>query len=89
MENTLNKDEIAEKVIAILEREDPLPEANLEDKLDYRYLDTGHIASFSIMNLIVELEDTFDIKLSSEDTQSDQFRTARGLVSIISGYLSL
>ncbi|SVC42357.1 uncharacterized protein METZ01_LOCUS295211 [marine metagenome] len=41
------------------------------------------------MNLIVELEDAFDMKLSSEDTQSDQFRTARGLVSIISGYLSI
>ncbi|NQU57230.1 MAG: hypothetical protein HQ513_08340 [Rhodospirillales bacterium] len=79
----MNKDEIIKKVIAILERDDPLPKGTLEVKLAYRYLDAGHIDSFAIMNFIVELEAAFDIALSSEDTQSDEFRTVGGIVTII------
>lgn len=81
----MNKDEITQKVIALLEREEPLPVETLEEKLAYRYLDEGHIDSFAIMNFIVELEAIFDVTLSPEDTQSDAFRTPGGLVSIFTG----
>ena len=79
----MNKDEVARKILAILERSEPLPRDTLKEKLTYRYLDEGHIDSFAIMNIIVEFEDVFDITLSSEDTQSDEFRTAAGLVTIV------
>ena len=79
----MNKDEVTKTVIATLERDEPLPKETVEEKLAYRYLDEGHIDSFSIMNLIVEFEVAFNITLSSEDTQSDEFRTASGLVTLI------
>lgn len=82
---TLNNDAIIKRIIAIIERGNPLPSDTLTEKLAYRYLDEGHIDSFAILNLIVELEDEFYITLSPEDTQSDEFRTAGGLVSIIKG----
>ena len=85
----MNKDEVARKILAILERSEPLPGDTLKEKLAYRYLDEGHIDSFAIMNIIVEFEDVFDITLSSEDTQSDEFRTAGGLVTIIEERLTI
>ena len=85
----MNNDEVARKIIAILERSEPLPGDILKEKLAYRYLDEGHIDSFAIMNIIVEFEDVFDITLSSEDTQSDEFRTAGGLVTIIEERLTI
>ena len=79
----MKKDEVTKKILAILEHDDPLPKETMEEKLDYRYLDNGHIDSFAIINLIVEIEVAFDIVLSPEDTQSDEFRTPGGLVTLI------
>ena len=76
-------EDITTKVLAIIEKKKIIPLQNIEEKLDYRYLDEGHVDSFSLLNLILELESEFDIKLSAEDTESDNFRTPRGIVSII------
>ena len=75
--------EICSKVIEILENKASLPGEMLEEKLAYRYLDAGHIDSFSILNMIIEIEDTFAITLSAEDIESDSFRTPGGLTEII------
>ena len=48
---------------------------NDEDFLNFRYLDSGHIDSFEIMHLIVNIE--------AEDTESDEFRYIEGLVEMI------
>ena len=71
------------QIIAILEKHDPLPGDTVAEKLAYRYLDTGHIDSFAIMGFIIELEESFGVSLLPEDTQSDEFRTAGGLVRLI------
>ena len=81
----MNDVEISSIIISVLEKKELLPGDTTEEKLAYRYLDTGHIDSFSILNLIVEIENAFDITLSPEDTQSDEFRTPGGLVSLIKG----
>tara|TARA_Y100001970_G_scaffold293410_1_gene440018 strand:+ start:3003 stop:3245 length:243 start_codon:yes stop_codon:yes gene_type:complete len=78
-------EDITTKVLAIIEKKKIIPLQNIEEKLDYRYLDEGHVDSFSLLNLILELESEFDIKLSAEDTESDNFRTPRGIVLIING----
>ena len=54
-----------------------------KEKLKYRYLDAGHIDSLAIINFMIELEEKFNISLSPEDTQSDEFRYIEGLVKII------
>ena len=85
----MDKDEVCRRVVALIERDEPLPVESLENKLDYRYLDSGHIDSFAIIDFIFELEDTFKIQFTAEDTQSDQFRTPRGVILTICGYLSI
>nr|WP_321271238.1 acyl carrier protein [uncultured Tolumonas sp.] len=52
--------------------------------LTYRYLDAKHLDSFGLIQFIVEIEDEFDIELTPEDTQSDEFRYVGGLVELIS-----
>ena len=47
---------------------------NDEDFLNFRYLDSGHIDSFEIMHLIVNIEQEFNIRIEAEDTESDEFR---------------
>ena len=47
------------------------------------YMDAGHVDSLQIIGLIIDVEDEFDIILSSEDTESDEFRTLGGLSQIV------
>lgn len=70
-------------ICARLERVGPIPCESEADRKGYRYLDAGHISSFDLMPFILEIEDTFDIVLTPEDTQSDAFRTVGGLADII------
>ena len=79
----LDKLEINKRVLKILEKKKPIPLEDLIEKLDYRYLDEGHVDSFSILNIIMELETEFNIDLTAEDTESDNFRTPGGIVKII------
>jgi acyl carrier protein len=79
----MNKDNIQKKIINLLERNDPIPGDMISDKMSYRYLDAGHIDSLSIINFIIELEEIFNITLTPEDTQSDDFRFISGLATMI------
>lgn len=79
----MNKSEIENAIIALLERNGEIPGDKLDNKLSYRYLDAGHIDSFSLISFIMEIEETFGITLSPEDTQSDEFRYISGLAALI------
>jgi len=73
----------AEAIISVLERNGAIPGATVDDKLPYRFLDKGHIDSLGIMGFIMEIEEIFNIELSPEDTQSDEFRSVGGLANLI------
>ncbi len=77
-----------EYVIGLLEDRGPIPASNKAEKLAYRYLDSGHIDSISLIHFIAAIEDEFDIELTPEDTQSDEFRFVGGLGSLISARIS-
>ena len=47
------------------------------------YMDAGHIDSLQIIGFIIDVEDEFGIVLSSDDTESDEFRTLGGLSQIV------
>lgn len=47
------------------------------------YLDNGIIDSLGIIMMITEFEETFDIRFSAEDMQSQEFQTVGGLIEII------
>ncbi|HNV69526.1 MAG TPA: acyl carrier protein [Candidatus Ozemobacteraceae bacterium] len=68
-----------------LEKKAPLPpESTLPA---YRYLDRGHVDSLGLIKFIFEIEEEFQIQLTPEDTQSDEFRTIGGLAAMIRGKL--
>ena len=76
-------DDICGSITDLLEKRGPiLLEGGLE-KQDYRYLDEGHVDSIGLIQFILEVEEIFDISLTSQDTKSDQFRTIKGLGQIV------
>ncbi len=81
--NTSMTDSIFNFILALLEKHGPVPGADENEKLAYRFLETGHIDSFGLNDFIMEIEDEFDITLTPEDAQSEEFRTIGGLTEII------
>lgn len=55
---------------------------NDEKFLNYRYLDK-HLDSFGIIQFIMAVEEEFSISLLPEDTESEEFRTIKGIIKII------
>lgn len=52
------------------------------------YMDAGHVDSLHIIGFIIDVEDEFEIVLSSDETESDEFRTLGGLTAIVSRKLA-
>ena len=61
---------------------------NMEVDIDARYIDSGLIDSFDMINLIDHIEDMYKIKFSPQDFQDPRFFTIRGLCELISGKIS-
>ena len=78
----MSKD-ISNIITSLLEKRGPVPGSTEKEKLEYRFLDSGYVDSFDLIHFIIEIEDTFDITLTPEDTQSENFRTIEGLIKII------
>ena len=79
----MTQKKIFEKLIEILEKNKKLPFRTKKKILNFRYLDVGFIDSIQIMSLIISIEKTFKIKISARDTESNDFRTVKGLIKII------
>jgi acyl carrier protein len=75
------EDEIKPFIVALLSKKAPLPPGIQIDS--FRYLDYGQVDSMGLVKFVVDLEDRFDIELSAEDTQSDEFRYVGGLAALI------
>lgn len=78
----MNQKQITAFIFDLFEQKGSLPE-NLEDKLSFRYLDEGIIDSMALIHFIMQIEEQFEIELTPEDTQSDEFRTVGGLINLI------
>jgi acyl carrier protein len=77
------KNEIFNFIISLLEKHGPIPAENDDGRMSYRFLEEGHIDSFGLNDFIMEIEDQFNVALSFEDAQSEEFRSVGGLVEII------
>ena len=75
-------------IVSLLEKHGPVPGQDEMEKLTYRFLETGHIDSFKLNEFIMEIEDQYNIVLSPEDIQSDQFRSIGGLFEIIKKHIN-
>lgn len=78
---------IQTKVIELIEKHGKIDSKTMDEKLEYRYLDHGHIDSFALMGFIFDLEEAFGIELGTEQTQSDEFRYPLGLAKVIENIL--
>ena len=48
-----------------------------------RYIDSGLIDSFDIINLVIFIESSYSIKFSSDDFQDSRFFTINGLSELV------
>lgn len=55
----------------------PLPDPDVE------LISSGLLDSMSIVTLVVEIEDTFDIEIATEDLDLTSFSTVRGMAQMI------
>ncbi len=76
-------DAIEQFIFWYLEKKGSIPGSSRGEKLNYLYIDAGHIDSFELISFILAIEDEFDIVLSPEDTQSDEFRSLGGLIYLV------
>ena len=74
---------IQKKILKIVEKSKKIIEKKFEKKLDYWFIDEGIVDSINLIRFILEIESKFKIKLTSKDTQSDNFRTINGITKII------
>lgn len=75
--------EIQEKVLKIIrEINNKVPEG-----IDIDLLSNGYFDSFSLANLVVELEEAFAIEISGEDIVPENFRTIEKIADMIDSYL--
>ena len=83
MNKSITTRRIYEVLVSLLEKRGPLQGNSDQEIRDYRYLDAGHVDSLNIMQFILEIEESFDISLLAEDTQSDEFRTIGGIITLV------
>lgn len=75
------KNDILNFLAELLKKKHDLPKGI--DLATYRYIDSGHIDSISMIGFIVDIESYFDIEISDLDMESSEFRTIGGLINII------
>lgn len=79
----MNKLNIQKKILKILEKNKKINLKTFKEKLNYLYLENGHIDSLNVMKFILKLENEFKIRFSATDTHSKKFRSALGISKII------
>ena len=56
---------------------------SLSVDINDRYIDSGLIDSFDIINLVIFIESTYNIKFSSDNFQDSRFFTIDGLSELV------
>ena len=65
-----------------------IPGKNRDGQLKADIFDSTLIDSFGLVELISEIESTFNFELKAEDIQDQRFRTIQGLAEIIEARLN-
>ena len=75
------EEKILEKIAFYLKV--PFDEKNMEELMKVSYLDEGYIDSFGMIQMILGLEEEFNIKFSEEELLSQEIKTVKGLVNLV------
>ena len=76
---------LRQEVIAIFREVAGNAPEDLEDRLDEDYLENGFIDSLDLVSFITELEERFDTRFTSNELESQQFRTLAGVAELLDG----
>ncbi len=83
----MDRKQVLEKVLEFF-RQKGIEVENSVDMEKIRYLEEGWLDSFDLVEFLIYLEHEFNIELSSEDLQTESFRTLGGVVETILKKLS-
>jgi len=78
-----SEEDVYNYILEILSKNSPLPIQDKKEILKFRYLDAGQIDSLNLIRFIMSIEEKFNIHMSNEDTDSDEFRYVKGLINLI------
>ena len=78
-----NREKILKLIVEFLEKRGQLPKKRKE-LLNYSYLENGHIDSFGMVQLLMTLEDEFEVDLQQKNWRDMGFaKTVGGLVDLV------
>ena len=69
-----------EKILSILQRINP----DIKDGV--RLIDEGFLDSFSVVSVMMEIEDELGVEIDSSDYNADNFQTIDALTALIEKY---
>lgn len=75
--------DLEDKILEFFKSKGSIPGNSKAEYLNCKYLEVGLVDSMQLVEMIVLFEDEFKIKFTTEDLQSNEFRTISGLINII------
>lgn len=84
----MNKKNVTTIIVSKLNKIKKIDKINLKNIDDFDFISFGHIDSIEILKFIFEIENKFKISFKPADTVSRNFRTVKGLRSLILKKLS-
>jgi acyl carrier protein len=84
----MNKKNVTTIIVSKLNKIKKIDKINLKNIDDFDFISFGHIDSIEILKFIFEIENKFKISFKPADTVSRNFKTVKGLRSLILKKLS-
>ena len=84
----MNKKKVTTIIVSKLNKINKIDKINLKKIDDFDFISFGHIDSIEILKFIFEIENKFKISFKPADTVSRNFKTVKGLRSLILKKLS-
>jgi|ETNmetMinimDraft_2_1059921.scaffolds.fasta_scaffold283715_2 acyl carrier protein len=75
--------DVEKTVLSFFKSKKNAPDCSDEELLKYNYINAELLDSVGIVEMITDFEETFVIRFSQDDFQSEIFQTIDGLISII------
>lgn len=72
---------IRDFIVKTIEKKSTVPAGIDIDALNY--IDDGYVDSIAIIKFVLDIENEFQIEITPEEMESDEFRTIGGLITLI------
>jgi acyl carrier protein len=85
MDSTMLETKIVDMVVEYIEAEHRIDD--VVDIRSLRFIDEGYVSSLGLIQIVVLLEDEFNIEFTDQELESESFRTIGGLAELIADKL--